>query len=172
MYIIFFSKWFYLIHFSNRRVKDSSRQKLSLNFHFFQLPTTLETPQEQALTVIQHICLWLQTWGRLGCAPGSCWDSMRTWNQSQCPGARGKGGLCLHSNRLEKGSCQSSLCSDGFIYHFVVFLLTLFVRGQAPPNCWWWAAFHPENPTGRSDLGLCKVVAHPRNSCAVLLKRN
>lgn len=173
-YIYFFSKWFYLIPFSKRRVKVSSRQKLSLNFHCFQLPATLETPQEQALTVIQHICLWLQRWGRLGCARGSCWDSMRTWKQSRAGALEhgGRLGSSLLSNRLKKASCQLSLCSDGFIYHFVVFLLALFLRGQALPDWRWWAAFLPENPTGRSDLGLWKLVAHPRNSCARLLKRN
>lgn len=89
-----------------------------------------------------------------------CWASMRTWNQSWPSALQHveRLGSALHSNRLEKALCQFSLCSDGFIHQFVAFLLTLILRGQAPPNWWWWAAFHPENPTGRSDLGLGKLV--------------
>lgn len=58
--VSFFPSDFTTFTFETGWGKLSSRQKLSLNFHCFQLPATLETPQGQALTVIQHICLWLQ----------------------------------------------------------------------------------------------------------------
>lgn len=99
-YVIFFQV--YLIHFSNRRVKLSGRQKL-FKFSLFSASNHPGNPSRPGShSNSAHLPLAEEV-GELGRALGSCWASMRTWNQSQqCPAAPGELGSGFHSNRLQE----------------------------------------------------------------------